>query len=207
MKIVVYQAVFGGRDNLHMPKFIPDDVHYYSIIGQGGKMDSQRMKLLPHRYFQDYDVSVWMDGNFELTGNIKEVVNRFMKHSDFAVLRHPAENLGIRPTVYREAEVAVLQGVEKKNKIQKQIAFYKKNGLPEDTEVTMNGILIRRHNKPRIIRFDEAWWREMRLRSSRDQISFPYLAWSHQLKYVKMNNIEFTSDWFVYRPHVKARKI
>lgn len=194
MKIVVYQAVFGGRDDLHIPKFIPDDVHYYSIIGQGGKMDAQRMKLLPHRYFQDYDVSVWMDGNFELTGNIKEVVNRFMKHSDFAVLRHPAENLGIRPTVFREAEVAVLQGVEKKSKIQKQIAFYKGQGLPADTEVTMNGIIIRRHNETKVKVFDELWWNEMLHRSSRDQISFPYLAWWLKLKYVKMDNVEFTSD-------------
>jgi hypothetical protein len=207
MKIVVYQAVFGGRDDLRMPKFIPDDVHYYAIIGQGGKMDAQKIKLLPHRYFSEYDVSVWMDGNYELTGNIKEVVNRFMKHSDFAVLRHPAENLGIRPTVYREAEVAVLQGVERKPKIEKQIAFYRGEGLPATTEVVMNGILIRRHNELKVRAFDELWWREMLLRSSRDQISFPYLAWKHKLKYIKMDNVEFTSDWFVYRPHAKARKM
>jgi hypothetical protein len=205
MRIVVYQAVMGGRDDLHLPPFIPDGVHHFFIMGQGGVMDAKRMKILPHKYFREYDVSVWMDGNFQLIGNIKDVVDDFMCKADIAVLRHPAEQLGITPTVYKEAEVAILQKVDNAKTIRRQMEHYHKQGLPENTEVTMNGIIIRKHNIDRIKMFDDIWWQELNTWSKRDQISFPYLAWKYHLKYAKLNNVGFEADWFIYRPHTKAR--
>jgi hypothetical protein len=206
MKIVVYQAIFGGRDDYWPPLYLPKDVHYHFIMGQGGTMEAKRFKILPHRYFENYDISVWMDGNFQLTGDISKVIDKFMGKSSFAVLRHPAENLGIVPTVYREAEVAILQKTEQAARIKEQIKRYRKEGLPLDTEVTMNGIIIRKHNEPKVRAACEAWWREIKDSSSRDQISFPYICWKFGLKYAKMDNVEFASNWFQYRPHKGARK-
>jgi len=206
MKIIVYQVSLGCRDIIKRPLFIPKGVDYWAMTGPGTSLDAKRYKILPHLEFPNHDVSVWMDGNFQLTGDIRKVVKKFLKHSNFAVLRHPAESLGIRPTVYREAEVAVLQKVDTKERIMKQIEFYRAQGLPEDTEVVMNGILIRRHNNLFIKTFDNNWWWEIQNKSSRDQISFPYLAWKYRLKYTKMDNIEFKSDWFVMHPHTGERK-
>jgi len=207
-KIVVYQAIMGGRDNFYPPAYLPDDVDHFTIVGQGDKnpLDAaKKFKILPHRYFREYDISVWMDGNYQLTGDIREVVNRFMDKADWAVLRHPAENLKIIPSVYREAEVAIMQKVVKPDAMKRQMESYRKEGLPKGSEVVMNSIIIRRHNKPKIIKFDEAWWRELNRFTMRDQISFPYLAWKYRLKYVKLNNIEFMADWFLFRPHTKER--
>lgn len=208
MKIIVYTAIFGGRDDLYPPVYLPNGVHFASFIGKGGVMDAKRFKILPHKYFHDYDVSVWMDGNFQLTGDIRKVISKFLikpKHN-FVVMRHPAENLGIKPSVYREAEVAVLQKRVPAKEIKRQMDYYRHCGLPKDTEVTMNGIIIRKHNEKEVKDFDEIWWSQLNRFTNRDQISFPYLAWQLGLKYGKLDNVEFTGDWFVFRPHAKRVK-
>ena len=208
-KINIYTSIYGGRDKLSRPKdeFL-DGCDFASFTGDGGLLDAKRHKVLPHRYFQDYEISVWIDGNVELLDNIRPIIRKFLRKGNMAVLRHPAESLeGVTPYMYREAEVCLLQGVGNPKDIKRQVDAYRKEGCPADREAVMLSVIIRRHNEPSVIEFDKEWWRQINKYSYRDQISFPYVAWKQDFKYSKLNNVGFDADWYKYNMHLRERVI
>ena len=79
-KTVIYTAIFGGKDNLIEPKFIPEgcgfvcftDQDFVSNVWQVKKVkpkfedpvrSAKIYKILPHKFLSEYEISVWIDGN------------------------------------------------------------------------------------------------------------------------------------------------
>ena len=111
------------------------------------------------------------------------------------------------PYMYREAEVCLLQKVGNPESVKRQIKAYKKEKCPVNVEAVMLSIIIRRHNKPSVIKFGEEWWKQINKYSYRDQISFPYVAWKQKFRYIKMDNDGFNAKWFHYYMHKRGRLI
>lgn len=184
--IVIYTGIFGGHGRGLKVK-IPGSLDYYDFVpflGNGDRMDARKIKHLPHRYLSEYEISMWIDGDIEILSDIYPMITNLMKKSNFVCLAHPQEKKGL--TIYKEAERCITFRRGCPHKVKAQMEAYKKAGCPIDTPVISSTILIRRHNAAEIVKFSEAWWKEIQKHSSRDQVSFPYVAWKQKLHYLKI---------------------
>ena len=94
-RVAVYTAIFGGYDNLESPKVVDPNVDYICFTDSDLKSDvwnikkvpaiyndstrcARKYKLLPHRYLSDYDISIWVDGNIVIHGNIDKFLSNII---------------------------------------------------------------------------------------------------------------------------------
>src|SRR5699024_2059302 len=174
--VIVYTAITEGYDDLKMPYSISDRCHYVcftddpSIQGNGlweikpfpnPELDQVRkcrqLKILPHIYFPEYQYSIWIDGNIQITADIDELIETYFDQSDqgFFSFAHPW-----RDCIYDEAEAVIenRKGIEENNVIQSK-------------------------HTPEVNQIMEQWWEEVKTHSRRDQLSFNYVAWKNDFEY------------------------
>ena len=176
----------------------------------GGARDSKKPKILPHRYLQNYDISVWIDGDVKITADINDLVDKYLDDKDYAVFNHEfcglstTGNLNVRKCIYDEAKFIKWLGDNHPKKhykddltvINNQVERYRKEGYPVNNGQARNTILIRRHNNKHIIKTMEDWWTEVKYGSKRDQLSFPYVSWKNKLDFNFINEDIDDNKWF-----------
>ena len=191
-KIVVYTCVTGGYDALIVPvkskgvdyicftdntgctangweiRPIPEDVKFLSKVKQ------QRMvKVLPHKYLPEYDISIWVDGSVQVKGDIMEFLKTII-YTGYSVFvpTHPT-----RTCIYKEAEAVKAIRKDTTDMPDKQMKKYRAEGYPEKNGLVQSNIMIRWHNNEDCIELMETWAEEIRNFSHRDQLSFNYAVW------------------------------
>ena len=130
-KKVIYTSVFGctEENNYHLhnpdielkgydficftdnPNFKSDiwDVRLVKPLYTDGARSAKRYKLLPHRYLNEYDISVWIDIEVKITKDIDDLVKKSLHFDNLAILNHElcgkstTGNLNVRKCVYEEA--------------------------------------------------------------------------------------------------------
>jgi hypothetical protein len=66
--------------------------------------------------------------------------------------------------------------------------------------------ILRRHNRPDLIRAMEDWWDEIVHYSKRDQLSFSFVAWKNNTSYTLIDDNARNNRYFRWRPHGSAVK-
>ena len=163
--IEVYTAICGGYEKERNDiKVFTDDSRFKDPV-----MNAKIYKVLSHKFFRGK--TVWVDGNISLNvepNNLLELLG----DNDIAVFRHP-----YRSCIYQEHPHAKDRLPEdQKPSIDKQIADYRKEGMPQNYGLAECGMIIRKNN-PIVEEFNNRWWAEITRYSRRDQISFPYVLW------------------------------
>lgn len=225
-RIVIYTAIFGSRDVLHEPKYIPKNCDFVCFtdrffssriwdvrrvvppVADDSIRSARHYKILPHRYFPEYNISVWIDGNVLITGDIRELIDTYLRDADLAGFDHVAYEKIPLHSVAEQAQALLKPGQDKRNhesfeNIERQAIVYKRKGFPDNSGLLWTMTLLRRHNKPQVIKTMEDWWREIMEYSKRDQMSFNYVAWKNNFNF---NYIPFdgSKNEFVHRiPHFK----
>jgi len=194
MKRVIYTVIIGGYDQIIEPPAFPDwdyicftDRKRPSLRAafglskwQSRTFDSEGLdafrlsrlpKILPHRYLQDYDYSVYIDGNAKLLADPSGPLES-MGWPDFAVSEHP-----YRDTVLEEIQECMRQNKAPLERLEAQREAYLADNIPEGLPLWENNLLLRRHKAPQLVDLMEAWWVQMNTFSHRDQLSLPYVAW------------------------------
>ena len=86
-------AIIGGYDTLNEPLVKPDGVDFVCFTDRDMESETweirkvtplyedntrtaRKYKVLPHRWFSDYDVSIWLDGNKIIQGDILNYVEQ-----------------------------------------------------------------------------------------------------------------------------------
>jgi hypothetical protein len=131
------------------------------------RRNSRIHKILIHKYV-DTEYSIWIDGNIKLLISPEEIIERYLKHHDFAVFKHPT-----RDCLYKEAMTCATLKQDDPEIIIEQAKYYEDQGFPKEMGLAECNILIRRHTK-KVEAFNNAWWAEYARFSRRDQISFMY---------------------------------
>ena len=208
MNKVIYTAIFGNYDSLEKPKFVPNGFDFICFTDSDIKSDfwkiekvtplyqdstrnARKYKLLPHRFLPQYDISIWMDGNFLIINDLNELLYKYLSDRNFACHNHNNCILDPRDCVYQEAEAILWLGQNDPNKkykdepsvIKKQIDGYFNEGYPHNNGLIVSGILVRRHKESNVIETMEKWWEEVKYGSKRDQLSFDYSVWKTGLNY------------------------
>lgn len=224
MRIAVYTSVFGGYDNLIEEQFQMDGVDYICYTDADIKSDvweirkstpiyndpnrnAKKYKVLPHRYLQEYDWSVWIDGNIKVISDIRGLCNG----ESYKLYDH-MKTFDKRNCIYDEAQTILNFGkinMERKphkgiknykdnpSLINKQMKKYQYEGYPKNNGLVTTPIMVRNHNQSDVIKHNEDWWSEIKYNSKRDQLSFNYIAWKNQFNFVYLEGDSRNNDYFV----------
>lgn len=193
MKICAYTCITGGYDSLKEPlaqsngidlvcfsdnadlrsdawqvRPIPSELTFLSKVKQ-----QRIIKICPHRYLQDYDVSVWIDGNLRIKNDLSRFIAQYdlSKHSLYTRI-HPS-----RDCIYEEARSIIELKKDSRMKIQPMVDRYKQAGYPSHIGMAETNVLLRDHNKLDCQRLGNEWATEILKYSHRDQMSFNYICW------------------------------
>ena len=177
-----------------------------------GARNAKRYKLKPHIYLSEYEISVWVDIEVKITKDIDHLVESSLKDSNLAILNHElcgrtvSGDLNVRKCVYEEAKFIQWLGDNSPKKqykdnmdiIHAQVDRYRKDGYPENNGLARTTVVLRRHNESDVIKNSDAWWEEMKYGSRRDQISFNYVSWKHNLKFNYIQEDIDDNPYFLY---------
>ena len=159
------------------------------------------IKLFPHLFFKDYELSIYFDGSFSLNGDLNELLLRILNPSfDLYFLQHPERN-----KIFQEFSAVIISKKETREVIDIIEKRYIEENFPDKLGLTENCIIIRKHNKKNIIKLMEVWWNEIKNYSYRDQLSLNYAIWKLNLK-IKIYYLSkrFMLDYFTQKGHFKV---
>jgi hypothetical protein len=226
MKIAIYTSIFGGYDDLIDDQYQMDGVDYICFtdgdiksktwkvvkstpIYNDANRNAKKYKVLPHRYLEDYDWSIWVDGNIKVISDIRPLCSGdvYKVHDHMLVGEYDRRNC-----IYDEAQTILNFGKINSEKepergikawkdnpesIVKQMNRYISEGYPRQNGLVSNGIIIRNHTSSDVIKNMEDWWSEIKHNSKRDQLSFNYIAWKNKFNFVYLQGDIRNNEYFV----------
>lgn len=192
-KMAVYTCITGKCDLLREPVHYNLDLDYICFTNDTNlhskiwdiryirerSMDdihlARYMKIFPDIFLKEYEVSIWVDGKFQIKGDLKEYIKLYEKNKSILCFPHPE-----RTCIYDEAEMCkkVKRGVPED--IDRQIFRYRKEDYPINNGLYETGCIVRSHFDSTVQKMMRAWWEEIEKYCYRDQISFPYVLWKHK---------------------------
>ena len=221
-KIAIYTAITNNYEGLKKPKYHSKDIDYIAFSDKKIKSDfwhvivldetysaldsirkARKIKILGHQALKSYEYTVWIDGNINVIGDVKELIN-YYADSDLVTFKHPQ-----RTCVYDEANACIEYMKDSRETIIKQVALMREHNYPEENGLVESNVLIRKKTDA-INSSMTAWWEMVLNYSRRDQLSFNYTASIHKLNYALMgkDNARGSSKYFsVRRDHETARKL
>ena len=209
MKKVIYTAIFGDEHYLHDPEVISEGYDYICFTDSDkyqsdiwevrkvtplyshGGLNNRKYKVLPHRFLQEYDFSIYIDGDLKITDDLGKLADgftsNFLSTLDHSLCGIKGGNNNSRNCVYDEANFIKWLGDNHPQKhykdniktIFKQMERYQFEGYPFKNGLARTSVIMRNHNDPQVIQTMEDWWLELKYWSKRDQLSFPYVCWKN----------------------------
>jgi len=190
---VVYTAVFGNYDDVFPvnSKWNCDFVCFTdnpSMVSPGWRVllvqlndespaqANRHYKMLPHKFLQDYECSLYVDGNIKIVADPGVLFNKYLGKGVIAIPKHQDRNCA-----YAEARLCIEGGLVNKEVTEQQMSRYAADGFPEKFGMTENSIIFRRHHDENVMDIMEFWWEEYCSGGRRDQLSLPYLIWKHKV--------------------------
>lgn len=194
-KIAVYSCIMGGYDEIREPLYLPKNCDFYMITDEKPENESrfkildpykyykgndgsytliQRyIKMHPHEIFDDYEYSIYIDGNIRVISDPTPLIQR-ISALGIALHRHYE-----RCCLYDEGETCIIYKKGSSDDIYNQLNLYREWGMPAQFGLFECGIMARKHHEPSCIQLMSEWWNQCRKFSSRDQLSFPYVLWKN----------------------------
>lgn len=133
---------------------------------------SRHCKINNHLVDEGYDLSVYVDANIRLRGDL----DTFLAHTlspdkNFAILLHPFHS-----SLEEEVALCVTAAKDDKALLQEQYRFYvEEQGFSDPFPHINARLMIRRSGDPAVKKFMELWFSELLKWSRRDQVAFNYV--------------------------------
>ena len=192
MKVAVYTCITGNRCPLQTQQryegadflfFTDTPVEnvggwqpvYLPITNDSARRRAKGPKILAHQYLQNYylqnyDYSLWIDGNCSLLLPITDLLT-YLDNAEIALFRSPlGDCVYEHATLCREGNFDDDVGAFV---LSAQVQRYKEMGFPAHAGFYEGGVILRRHSE-RVRQWENIWWEEVRTGSVRDQISLPF---------------------------------
>lgn len=154
---------------------------------------SRKPKMRPELFFTS-EYTLYMDGNIRLIADPNDLAEKYLKHFDMALFRHPQ-----RSCIYKEASKLLKMSWKGVNPemVNRQMAFYESVKFPHNFGLTACWVILRR-NTMEVQEFGKLWWKTYQQFTCRDQLSFDYVRWLTGMKYCELpgNVFKKTSKHF-----------
>jgi hypothetical protein len=209
--MIVYTVIFDDYDQLRQPRQVegarfvcftdrvpanPGPWEIRLVDHAALNPFAQRaFKILSHRVFPDTDVTLYLDGTFELTAGPQEIAREHLARHDLALFRHPQ-----RQGVYAELEACAELGKERPEIASLVADRYRLEGMPEEGYLHAAGFILRRHTEE-VASFNDSWFDELRATSIRDQPALAHTLWKSGLPLKTVEEDVWKSDLMVYHAH------
>jgi len=199
-KLIVYTCVTGNYDTPKRPSTLPIWAEWRSFTERDFQ-DNRYPKLQPHKVFPEYEYSLWLDGNIDIVSpafwdSVEQLISDGVL---YAGLAHPS-----RDDVYEESLRILKNDREKARNLRRTVKFLCKENFPRHYGMNENAVILRKHNDPQIISFDDLWWQLFNRYTRRDQMTWSYCMWKCGLSSINLipkgSNVR-THPWFCYTPH------
>jgi hypothetical protein len=217
-RICVYTCITGDYDTLKIPFIREKNVDYICFTNnkniksnfwkiiyiKDSKLDdhylSRKIKMLGHPYIsKNYDISIWIDGSVVIKGFISD----FLKLCELDKYNIACFKHSVRSCIYEEAEACIYHKKDSKEKILKQMEFYKKQNYPANNGLIEATVLVKKHNNKEVLSVMKCWFDMIQKYSKRDQLSFNYVATIKNFKYKELNLNVFDNKYFTNDLHQK----
>lgn len=217
-RVVVYTAIFGEYDGLlpqprmegvefvcftdHPLRGTPWKIKLVAPTNTDPVRSAKVYKILPHRFFPDHDVSIWIDGNMLVTHDLHDLIADHLDSHNMAIFDHNQSSADMRDCVYQEYESIIKLGkitgrYKDDPKLMKaQIDRYREEGYPPHNGLIVATVLVRRHHAADVVRAMERWWQEISFGSRRDQLSFNYTVWCEKVSFAIIEGNIRRNRWF-----------
>ena len=194
-KIVVYTCIIGGYDRLIDPLLHFENVDFCvyldkeqdeikdwkmmqlpeKVSQENNILANRYLKFHPHELFQEYDYSIYIDGNIQSIGDFTDFIYSVNDKTGLSLHRHQFRNC-----IFNEIEVCKLLKKGNYDKLKKQVKRYENDGFPKKFGMLECNVIVadlKNNNAKTIL---EDWWNEFKASESlRDQISLPYVLWKN----------------------------
>ena len=213
-KMCVYTCILGEYDELKPVLYNDSRIDYICFVDMDrkcyhnlgwkirkidfdldtpiGVLTQRRIKILPHLFLSKYDISVWVDGTFQIVGDVYSMVENVISRNPQKVCfirNHPE-----RDCIYQEANtIKELKKADSKI-IDQQVLVYKKEKYPEHFGLVETNIVVRKHNDSDCKKLMEMWFDELSKYTHRDQMSFNYCVW--KLNFLKLGDLDLLQNKF-----------
>lgn len=199
---LVYTAIYGGYDKLWQPRQLnknweyrcytdkPLDGKAWKIIGKKFPdiSDAKASKYIKIMHpVGNFDSILWVDGSIEIIGDLNEFINK-LPEGDLVIPKHPFNN-----TLKQELDACIRMNKDDHEVMKQQVESY--GDFPPYVH-TQNTIILKRGD----LKASSIWWKEVKNRSKRDQLSF---GWSMY----KTNQAYSTYPWDMINKYFKWHKL
>jgi hypothetical protein len=215
--MIVYTAIINDYDTLFEPRVRGNGVRYVCITDSPPsdpkgweilpvepteahpRLQQRSYKILSHRMFPDTEISLYIDGNFELLVDPRQLAERYLVNSDIALFRHPE-----RDGIFAELEACAALGKDDPRTLAAVASRYRADGLPDVGYLYAGGLILRRHTAA-IVEFNEAWHEELLRSTFRDQPPLGYTLWRTGITPATIDENIWHNDLFNYHVHPHKR--
>lgn len=195
-KIAIYTCITGGYDYLTDPVYKNPQIDYYLFTDdKNAKSDvwkviqipekikkignniiiNRYFKMHPQELFENYDYSIYVDGNISVFGDLREYLCHINDKTGLAMYSHE-----IRDCIYDEKDACKILKKGDPKKINEQLEKYKKEGFPRHfgmVECPVIATDLKNTNSKKVL---DLWWQEfIKSESGRDQLALPYILWKN----------------------------
>ena len=190
-QFAIYTACIGAYDNICQPKYIDGRFDYILFtdepkekhigVWEVRKVDysnsdktriARYVKTHPHTLLPQYEATVWLDANLEITSPFiyERSIELCESKTQLASIKHPT-----RDCIYDEAYW--VYGLDSEIKIFEWCHFLRNIGYPRHNGLYETNVLFR-INDENVADLNEQWWKAILEHSRRDQLSLNYLLWN-----------------------------
>lgn len=217
---VIYTVITGDYDSIIEPKMITPRWDYYCFTdnpniksktwkfmpinnqkGEANVLMSRRPKIRFFDHIEErHNLAIYIDANILIQCDLDAFIAKALKNDDsMCTLEHPGWNC-----VYREADAIKRMGKADPDKVDRQMERYKHEGFPSNFGQSAANLLIYRNHNISLNKHCSYWWDEFSNPENvqRDQLSFDYTLWKHNLITVSKMPYGILNDQdFKWLPH------
>ena len=220
-KVIVYSCLIGNYDNVtsfnkqrgydyilftdqvinntNWSIFpIPDEVLKLNV----SDVKKQRyIKIHPHKFFKNYDLSLYIDPNYEITGDLDDYLINTLNPLDHIYIPHLQFGKGIKQAI----EKAIEKKLDDVSLLKNVMDRYNQSKLLDKTGIVNAGLIIRKHHTEDCIKLMERWWEEVRDYSHVDNFAFDYAGYMTGVRYL-YTSYQFALFYFKVHRHLKDKQ-
>ena len=220
-KVIVYSCMIGNYDNVTSFKKqrgydyilftdqnikntnwtifpIPDEVLKLNV----SDIKKQRyMKIHPHKFFKNYDLSLYIDPNYEITGDLDDYLINTLNPLDHIYIPHLQFGKGMKQAI----DKAIEKKLDDVSLLKHVMDRYNQSKLLDKTGIVNAGLIIRKHHTEDCIKLMERWWDEVRDYSHVDNFAFDYAGYMTGVRYL-YTSYQFALFYFKVHRHLKDKQ-
>ena len=172
-----------------------------NVMGDSG-LGNRYYKIIGVDFIQQYDLSIYVDGNIRIIGDLTPLIDDFTKsQADLGLFAHP-----VRCTVAEEIQACLALGkVSSDEVILTEYNLLRAIGFLDESGLTENNVIIRSIGSESLDKAMRYWWSWVSMHSGRDQITLPYVRQKFQLsEKIYYYNARTRNPFFGWYPHRRS---